>query len=130
MKGITDPPDEAETANNVVKGTNEPNTTENVKGIIDPSEKLEVTENVVKGTNEPKTTENVPIPVDTSINNDNASMSISGSKSVDSHHKCCPKPRGSHTRPACPQSPSTPSVSQKKELKSEFITVTHGLKRP
>ena len=47
-----------------------------------------------------------------------------------SQHKCHPKLKGSHTRPIHPQSPAMDSASPKKELKSEFITVTHGLKKP
>ena len=127
---IINPLDEAETANNIVKGTNKPNNSENVMGVSNLLENSETTESDVKGTNEPKTTENVPTLNNTSINQEKASVPTSGAKSTDSHHKCCPKPRGLHTRPACPRSPATASVSPKKELKSEFIMVTHGLKIP
>ena len=128
MNGINDPSNEAETANNSVKGTNNSNKSGNVMGVNNHPENSETNGSDVIGTNDQKTNVIVPTLINTTSNQENASLPTSGDKPADSHHKRCPKPKGSHTRPTCPQSPASASVSLKKELNSEFITVTHGLK--
>ena len=116
VKGITDNSGDAKPSGNVTKGTNNPEVTESVP-----------IQNVVQGTNNPNVTENPPSQ--NIIQKEDTVMSIGDPKRINSYHKHRPKPRGLHNRPTRPKSPAAVDVSQKKELKSEFITVTHGLKK-
>ena len=115
---------------NSVKGKNDSNKSGNVMDTNNHRENLKSNGSDVIGTNDQEINVIVPTLINTTNNQENASLPSSGDKPADSQHKHHPKPRGSHTRPTHPQSPASDSVSLKKELKLEFITVTHGLKEP